>query len=112
MNVLFLHQNFPGQFIHVAQALKNRRGVRAMAITDAPTSGLICFRRYATRSIRAAPADRIRSAQATTCALRAAHERIYRRSSADLTITLLDALIGTAQGDGFSKSKRIAAVQA
>jgi glycosyltransferase involved in cell wall biosynthesis len=35
MNVLFLHQNFPGQFVHIAQALKNRRGVRAMAITDA-----------------------------------------------------------------------------
>jgi hypothetical protein len=35
MNVLFLHQNFPGQFLHVAQALKNRAGVRAMAITDA-----------------------------------------------------------------------------
>jgi glycosyltransferase involved in cell wall biosynthesis len=35
MNVLFLHQNFPGQFLHVAQALKSRAGVRALAVTDA-----------------------------------------------------------------------------
>jgi glycosyltransferase involved in cell wall biosynthesis len=35
MNVLFLHQNFPGQFVHVAQALNNRAGTRVTAITDA-----------------------------------------------------------------------------
>jgi glycosyltransferase involved in cell wall biosynthesis len=35
MNVLFLHQNFPGQFLHVAQALKSGAGVRALAVTDA-----------------------------------------------------------------------------
>jgi hypothetical protein len=40
------------------------------------------------------------------------HGRIYGRSSADVTIKFLDHLIGTAQDDSFSKSKRIAAVQA
>jgi glycosyltransferase involved in cell wall biosynthesis len=34
MNVLFLHQNFPGQFLHVAQALKQRGGGQLVAITD------------------------------------------------------------------------------
>ncbi len=35
MNVLFLHQNFPGQFVHLARAFKRMPGVRVFAITDA-----------------------------------------------------------------------------
>jgi glycosyltransferase involved in cell wall biosynthesis len=35
MRVLFLHQNFPGQFVHIAQALVIRAGVQAVAIMDA-----------------------------------------------------------------------------
>lgn len=38
MNVLFVHQNFPGQFVHLAQAMKGLSGVRAVAITDAGNS--------------------------------------------------------------------------
>ncbi len=34
MNILFVHQNFPGQFLHVAPELM-RRGHRVVALTDA-----------------------------------------------------------------------------
>ncbi len=34
MRVLFIHQNFPGQFRHVAQALAQRTGVEVIALTD------------------------------------------------------------------------------
>lgn len=35
MRVLFLHQNFPGQFGHVAQALAARPGTEVLALADA-----------------------------------------------------------------------------
>ena len=34
MRILFLHQNFPGQFIHVAQELQRRGGHELHALTD------------------------------------------------------------------------------
>lgn len=34
MNILFLHQNFPGQFLHLAKALKAAGGHTPVAITD------------------------------------------------------------------------------
>lgn len=34
MRALFIHQNFPGQFRHVAQALAQRKGVEVVALTD------------------------------------------------------------------------------
>jgi hypothetical protein len=33
VDILFIHQNFPGQFIHLARALKGRPGLRLAAIT-------------------------------------------------------------------------------
>jgi glycosyltransferase involved in cell wall biosynthesis len=33
MRVLFIHQNFPGQFLHLAQALKRKPGVELLAVT-------------------------------------------------------------------------------
>ena len=35
MHVLFLHQNFPGQFVHVARTLSLMAGQEVIAITDA-----------------------------------------------------------------------------
>ncbi|MGE3917284.1 MAG: glycosyltransferase [Hyphomicrobiaceae bacterium] len=35
MRVLFIHQNFPGQFRHVAQSLARRKGNEVVALTDA-----------------------------------------------------------------------------
>lgn len=35
MRILFLHQNFPGQFLHVAHALKQQGGHDLLAVTDA-----------------------------------------------------------------------------
>jgi glycosyltransferase involved in cell wall biosynthesis len=32
LDVVFIHNNFPGQFVHVAQALARRRGVRVFAV--------------------------------------------------------------------------------
>ncbi len=34
MRVLFIHQNFPGQFRHVALSLAQRKGVEVVALTD------------------------------------------------------------------------------
>jgi glycosyltransferase involved in cell wall biosynthesis len=34
MRLLFLHQNFPGQFLHIAQALRHCPDVQMMAVTD------------------------------------------------------------------------------
>jgi len=34
VRVLFIHQNFPAQFRHVAQALARRKGVEVIALTD------------------------------------------------------------------------------
>jgi glycosyltransferase involved in cell wall biosynthesis len=34
VRVLFIHQNFPAQFRHVAQALAQRKGVEVIALTD------------------------------------------------------------------------------
>lgn len=33
MDILFVHQNFPAQFVHVARALKDRPGLRLAAVT-------------------------------------------------------------------------------
>src|SRR5580698_3662700 len=33
MRVLFLHQNFPAQFLHVSAALRGRKGVEIIAVT-------------------------------------------------------------------------------
>jgi len=48
MDILFLHQNFPGQFVHVAQSLKERGNARLIAITDKtnPNPDLIPTLRY------------------------------------------------------------------
>jgi hypothetical protein len=48
MGALFLHQNFPGQFVHVARALK-ARGDEVVAITDKTNSrpDIVPTRRYA-----------------------------------------------------------------
>jgi hypothetical protein len=35
VRVLFIHQNFPAQFRHVAQELAQRQGVEVIALTDA-----------------------------------------------------------------------------
>ena len=35
MRILFLHQNFPGQFVHLAQELQRRGGYELHALTDA-----------------------------------------------------------------------------
>ncbi|MET0314315.1 MAG: glycosyl transferase family 1, partial [Hansschlegelia sp.] len=32
MDVLFIHNNFPGQFVHVSAALARRKGVRVFAV--------------------------------------------------------------------------------
>ena len=37
MKILFVHQNFPGQFLHLAPALK-ARGHECLALTDAANS--------------------------------------------------------------------------
>ena len=34
MNYLFVHQNFPGQFLHIARSLANESGHRVVAIAD------------------------------------------------------------------------------
>ena len=49
MRILFLHQNFPGQFIHVTRALKRQGGHDLMALTDAGNKQpeIIGTRRYA-----------------------------------------------------------------
>ncbi len=48
MRVLFLHQNFPGQFLHVAQAIHGAPGHDIRAITDAANQrpDLVPTRRY------------------------------------------------------------------
>ena len=38
MNILFLHQNFPGQFLHIAVALQRSGAHRLVAITDSLNS--------------------------------------------------------------------------
>ncbi len=34
MRILYLHQNFPGQFLHVAMALRGKTGIEQIAIAD------------------------------------------------------------------------------
>ncbi len=34
MNILFLHQNFPGQFVHLAQRLRRDPANQVLAVTD------------------------------------------------------------------------------
>ncbi|MCX7932853.1 MAG: glycosyl transferase family 1, partial [Rhodovarius sp.] len=40
MNVLFVHQNFPGQYRHLAPALAARRGYRVVALGENPAEPL------------------------------------------------------------------------
>lgn len=49
MNILFLHQNFPGQFLHVARALQAGGKVAVRALTDAGNRRpeIIATERYA-----------------------------------------------------------------
>lgn len=48
MNILFIHQNFPGQFVHLATDLTRVRGNRVVALTmnDRPAPAGITVRRY------------------------------------------------------------------
>ncbi len=50
MNVLFIHQNFPGQFIHLAQHfVKNKHTVVALGIQGRPVEG-VKFLRYSAKT--------------------------------------------------------------
>ena len=51
MKILFVHQNFPGQFRHLAPALASRPGhtVRALAINDSPELPGVQVTRYAVK---------------------------------------------------------------
>ena len=34
MDILFVHQNFPAQFVHIANDLRKTPGVRPIVVTD------------------------------------------------------------------------------
>ncbi|MFJ5488658.1 hypothetical protein ACIKTA_14100 [Hansschlegelia beijingensis] len=45
MDVLFIHNNFPGQFVHTSRALAQRPGVRVFAVGGPTTQSrpaMIC----------------------------------------------------------------------
>ena len=46
MNIIFIHQNFPGQFRHVAKYLSNLAGVNVLSISQKQAPGLSGIRNY------------------------------------------------------------------
>lgn len=52
MNLLIIHQNFPGQFRHVASAALNRAGVRVTAIGRTTSPGLPGIKLFRYRPVR------------------------------------------------------------
>lgn len=83
MKVLFVHQNFPGQFLHLAPALA-ARGHRVAALTDQrnerPTPAGVTVMRYRSPGVKPDPAATRLGAMMTemtdraTCAARAARQ--------------------------------------
>jgi glycosyltransferase involved in cell wall biosynthesis len=82
MDILFVHQNFPAQFIHVAQALKHTPGVRVAAVTDMSNekADMLPSARYRWDARRAGSPQRIWS----NYALRASRGRMAARAMAAL----------------------------
>jgi len=78
MDILFVHQNFPAQFVHVARALKARPGLRLAAVTHKANeqAETLAGARYGWESGRAGTPHKI----AANFALRASQGRMAAKA--------------------------------
>ena len=82
MDVLFVHQNFPAQFVHIAQDLQRTDGVRPMVVTDNANENadFLPTARYRFDARKAGAPDRL----SQNFALRVARGRMAARAMAAL----------------------------